>query len=187
MTPPLTIRAASERDADQILAIMNREIRERWAHFSLVEVTRDELLAIWAKFSHLYPWFVACDGDTVLAYAHASEWKPRGAYAWTTEIGVYVDPGHQGRGIGKLLYSTLIPDLERRGYRTLVAGIALPNDASVKLHESFGMSHIGTFPRVGYKHGQWRAVGYWWRTLGDESDSPPDPITPTSDDPTARG
>lgn len=165
---------------------MNREIRERWAHFALDEVTRDELLDSWTRSADRYPWLVACEDGDVLAYAHASEWKSRGAYAWTTEIGVYVDPAHQGRGIGRQLYSALIPDLERRGFRTILAGIALPNDASVRLHESFGMSHIGTFPRVGYKHGEWRAVGYWWRTLADDSDDPPAPVRTTSDGPTAR-
>ena len=82
-------------------------------------------------------------------------------YRWTAEVGVYVRPGAQGSGVGSALYTQLLPLCRDRGLHTLVAGIALPNEPSVRLHERFGFSPAGVLPFVGYKQGRWIDVGYW--------------------------
>ena len=75
---------------------------------------------------------------------------------WTTEIGVYVDPQHHRRGVGSLLYAAMFPLIEQRGFRSILAGIELPNPASVRLHEKFGMTQVGTLPNIGFKLGSFR-------------------------------
>lgn len=166
----LHIRPALPEDLPGIAEILNREIREGFAHFgtepiSLEEVERD--------FSHSgnLPWFAAVDGERLLAFARANAWKARGGYRYTCEIGVYVCPEAQGMGIGARVYEVLIPELQTRGFKTVLAGIALPNPASVRLHERFGFQPIGVFPKTGWKGGAWRDVGYWALTF-----ERPDPI-----------
>ena len=88
---------------------------------------------------------------------------------------VYLAPDMHRRGIGRILYSTLIETLERQGYRTLIGGITLPNPGSVGLHEAFGYVKVAHFPRVGWKFNQWHDVGYWELQLGNPG-SPPGTI-----------
>lgn len=175
LPPPFTIRDATPDDLAAILAMTNREIAENVAHFGTRPITLGEFRAAFDAEMPRFPWLVAASTDPdndVLAYCRASPWKTREAYQWTTEIGVYVAPHAQGRGLGRALYAALFPRLEANAFRCVIAGIALPNDASVRLHEAFDMTHAGTLPRVGFKHGQWRDVGYWTKLLGDPA-SPP--------------
>jgi L-amino acid N-acyltransferase YncA len=163
----MIVRHATEADLEGVLAIANREVREGVAHFGSQEYTLD-LLRPWLIAQDTLPFLVAVDGDgDTLGYARASRWKEREAYDWAVEIGVYVWPDAQGQGVGRLLYKALFLQLGELGYRTIIAGIALPNPASVRLHEAFGMKLIGTFPRIGFKHGRWIDVAYWVRNLGD--------------------
>ena len=81
------------------------------------------------------------------------------------EVTVYVAPGHAGRGIGSRLYGELFPILKTRGIHAVIGGIALPNEASVALHEKFGMRKVAHFEEVGFKFDRWIDVGYWQRTL----------------------
>lgn len=168
------VRPATDADLSAVLAIVNREIREGVAHFALREHTPADIEPWLAAHARL-PFLVAESEAGVLGYARAARWKDREAYDWAVEVGVYVRSDAQGRGVGKALYQVLIPRLMDLGYRSIIAGIALPNPASVRLHESSGMRHVGTFRRVGYKHGQWIDVGYWELTAGE---GPPTPIPP---------
>lgn len=163
----MIVRPAQEGDLQGVLSIVNREIREGVAHFGTVEHTLEDLGA-WLRLAPRMPLLVAADDTgTVLGYAKAGRYRDRQAYDWAVEIGVYVQPNAQGRGVGRALYADLFPRLIGMGYRSLIAGIALPNPASVRLHEAFGMTHFGTFPRVGYKHGKWIDVGFWGLTVGE--------------------
>jgi phosphinothricin acetyltransferase len=161
----MTIRAATDDDLAAIVAITNWAIEETHAHFATepwtIEGARAELEACRAR----HPWFVAVVDGGVVGYAKCKAWNPRGAYASTAEISAYLLPDFHGRGIGKALYAKLVPEARARGLLSLIAGIALPNDASVRLHESIGMTHVGTFRKVGIKHGVWRDVGYWQMSL----------------------
>jgi phosphinothricin acetyltransferase len=173
----MLVRAATEPDIAGVLEIVNREIREGVAHFGQREHTAGEVLP-WLGSADRLPFLVAAADGMVIGYARASRWKDREAYDWACEIGVYVRPEYQGQGAGRALYSVLLPRLTRIGYRSIIAGIALPNPASVRLHEAFGMNHIGTFPRVGFKLGRWIDVGYWALTIGE---GPPRAIASASD------
>jgi L-amino acid N-acyltransferase YncA len=115
--------------------------------------------------SESLPWLVAEEAGRLVGYASASKWKSRSAYRFSAEITVYVEPAHARRGIGSKLYSRLFPLLQARGIHAVIGGIALPNEASVALHEKFGMRKVAHFPEVGFKFGRWIDVGYWQRTL----------------------
>jgi phosphinothricin acetyltransferase len=158
----MTVRRARDTDLVGVAAILNREIASNFAHFGTEPMTEERLHNELKAAGEKCPWFVAETADgRILGVARASPWKSRGGYAWTVEIGVYVAPDAQGKGIGTALYEALFPAMRRAGIRTVLAGIALPNDSSVRLHERFGMAHAGTLPKAGFKLGQWRDVGYW--------------------------
>lgn len=184
------IRPAAAQDLAAIAEIANFEIAGGHAHFGARPVSAHDLaaeldaaekgvrfspadLSLCPAFTARYPWLVAIEGTSdlpgrLIGFAKAGPWKTRESYAWTTEIGVYVEHASHGRGVGRALYDALFPALESAGFRTILAGIALPNEASVKLHEALGMKLVGTLPSVGFKHGRWRDVGYWVKRLGGE-------------------
>jgi phosphinothricin acetyltransferase len=170
--PGVDVRRATEEDLPAILARTNEEIASGFAHFGTEPIAPEGLADQFRRESGRYPWLVARDGKDgrggFLGFAKAGPWKARGAYAWTVEIGVYVDTGARGRGVGRALYDALLPMLREAGFRTVIAGIALPNDPSVRLHESVGMERAGVLPKVGYKFGAWRDVGYWVLHWNDE-------------------
>lgn len=111
------------------------------------------------------PWLVAEDGGHVLGYAYATQWKARSGYRFSAEITVYLAPDQAGRGIGSKLYRQLFPMLLARSIHAVMGGIALPNEASVALHEKLGMRKVAHFEAVGFKFDRWIDVGYWQRTL----------------------
>jgi len=169
----LTVRAATEADLPTIVRITNVAIRTGHAHFATRPWEVEDGERSFAARDSRHPWLVAEQDDgEVIGYCKASPWKERGAYTWTAEVGVYVDFRARGQGVGRKLYERLIPALEANGVRTVLAGIALPNWASVALHEALGFKEAGLLPRVGFKDGAWRDVGYWVMHLG--GDGPPD-------------
>lgn len=155
------VRPATLDDLAAITRIENDAIQNTFAHFGTSPVIQEDTQRAFEFSQGRYPWVVAEIDGKVVGFARCGPWKTREAYRWTTEVGVYVESGHQGRGIGKNLYETLFPLIKEAGLKTVLAGIALPNEASVKLHEAMGMAHVGTLPRVGHKFGEWRDVGYW--------------------------
>lgn len=171
MADTIVIRETVAADLPSILGIINREILDGSAHFGLVAMQLEELDAEWRATRERYAWFTALDADRVVGYARGGPWKTRGAYAWACETGIYITPGQQGRGIGRRLYDTLFPELRRKGLRTVIAGITLPNEASVRLHEAMGMKRVGVFEACGFKNNAWRDVGYW--SLHWDGDRPP--------------
>ncbi|HWB20781.1 MAG TPA: GNAT family N-acetyltransferase, partial [Phycisphaerales bacterium] len=113
----------------------------------------------------------------VIGFAKAGPHKLRGAYAWSAELSVYIDPPHHGKGVGTKLYEQLFPLLKAQGYMTLIAGVTTPNDASQRLHERFGMKQVACFERVGWKYERWHNVCYFQVMLHDAS-AKPGAITP---------
>ncbi len=163
----LLVRTAEERDAGAIAAIYNHYIRESVITFEEQEISGDEMARRMREIQAAsFPWLVAAEDGTVVGYAYASAWKPRSAYRFSAETTVYVAPGRERRGIGRMLYAPLFELLEQRGTHAVMAGIALPNEASVALHESFGMREVARFREVGFKFGRWIDVAYWQRILG---------------------
>ncbi|MGA4849455.1 GNAT family N-acetyltransferase [Streptomyces sp. G5(2025)] len=102
----------------------------------------------------------------LLGYATSSPFRPRPAYATSVEVSVYCAPDAAGRGIGTLLYKALLEALEGEDVHRAYAGIAQPNEASVRLHEHFGFRHVGTYEEVGRKFGRYWDVAWYERPLG---------------------
>jgi phosphinothricin acetyltransferase len=112
-----------------------------------------------------FPWLVDARDGAVVAYAKGGTWRERAAYQWTVETGIYVADTARGQGVGAALYAALLDRLVGGGFRSAVAGITLPNDASVRLHERLGFAYVGTFHDAGFKLGAWHAVAWYQRRL----------------------
>lgn len=163
---PATIRSAHARDAARIAAIYNHYVSTTTITFEEQVVTADEMVArIEDIQSSGLPWLVAESASVVVGYAYASKWRTRSAYRYSVESAIYV--GHEARsaGAGTELYSELLARLKTSGIHTVIGGIALPNAASVRLHEKMGFVKTAHFKEVGFKFGQWVDVGYWQRNL----------------------
>lgn len=165
-TDPVTIRASDPSDAAGIAAIYNHYITGTVVTFEEEPLPPAEIAHRMAGVrSASFPWLVAEQGGRVVGYAYATPWRPRAGYRFSAEITVYLAPDCGGRGIGSRLYAELFPLLEARGIHAVMGGIALPNEASVALHEKFGLRKVAHFEQVGFKFGRWIDVGYWERTL----------------------
>ncbi len=168
------IRAAVGEDFAAITAITNHYITTSSIHFAYEPVSVESVHATWAHGRDRYPWLVADREGAVIGYAKAGIWRDRAAYQWTTEIGLYVADTARGQGIGRALYIELLAELTRRGFRSVIAGITLPNDPSVALHRAFDFSSVGTIRDAGYKLGAWHDVELWQKRLATDPAEPPD-------------
>jgi L-amino acid N-acyltransferase YncA len=126
------------------------------------------------------PWLVADVDGVVVGYAYASLHRERAGYRWSVDISVYVDPDRQGTGVGRTLYEALIPMLRRQGYVNVYAGVALPNAASVALHEAIGMRRIGVYERVGWKFGAWHDVAWYGMRIAEPEGAPAEVREPSA-------
>jgi phosphinothricin acetyltransferase len=160
------IRDATAADAPAIAAIYNHYIRETVVTFEEEPVSGAEIARRVEKVqSASLPWLVAEAGGRVVGYAYAGPWHVRSAYRFSVEITVYLAADQVGRGIGSKLYEALFSRLRARRIHAAIGGIALPNDASVALHEKFGLRKVAHFDEVGFKFDRWIDVGYWQRNL----------------------
>jgi len=186
------IRLATIDDVPAMLDISNHYARTTPANFAVEPEPTEQWQHEFETHSAAYPWLVATEsprsseehvhtsGSSVLGFARSAPWKGRCAYAFAAETSVYLHPDHRSRGIGRALCEALFAILEAQGYRTVLAGITLPNDASVRLHESMGMKRVALLERVGWKFDRWHDVGYWQMQLGDK-DAPPESIRAVAD------
>lgn len=161
------IRDARAEDAAQIAAIYNHYVARTVVTFEVDPVAVDDMQGRVAGVQgDGLPWLAAIDdaGD-VLGYAYATRWRARAAYRNSVESSIYLAPGAVGRGIGRRLYERLLEQLAARGLHTVIGGAALPNPASVALHEALGFSKVAHLREVGHKFGRWIDVGYWQRRL----------------------
>lgn len=157
-----TIRSVDIDDSVAIAAIYNHYIATSVITFEEQPVSVDTMAQRIADVqSYNLPWLVFVRNGALQGYAYATRWKPRSAYRHSVEITIYTAPGVTGGGIGTALYSELFACMKACGVHAAVGGIALPNAASVALHEKFGMKKIGEFQEIGFKQGQWLNVGYW--------------------------
>jgi phosphinothricin acetyltransferase len=163
----MTIRAFEPRDAASVARIYNHYVLTSIVTFEEAAVADSEMAQRLTETTAAgLPAVVAERDRDVIGFAFASKWKGRCAYRHSAEISAYLAAGHAGRGIGSALYDRLLPLLERHGVHAIIAGIALPNPASVALHEKFGLRQVAHFKEVGFKLDQWIDVGYWQRILG---------------------
>lgn len=171
----MTVRDARADDAEAIAEIYNHYIRDTVITFETIELTADDFRGRMKKLEDLgLPWLVVTDdADAVVGYAYAGPFRERAAYVHSLETSVYLHHGATGKGYGKAVYRALIERLRSLDgsaspvapVHALIAGIALPNDASVALNESLGMRKVAHFEQVGFKMGTWVDVGYWQMTL----------------------
>jgi len=165
MPETLLVRPASVADAPALLAIYRPYVLETAVSFETVPPTVEEFAARIAKVLPVWQWLVAERAGQCIGYAYGSRHRERPAYRWSVEVSAYVEPGHQRQGIGRLLYQRLFAALADKGFCNAYAGIALPNAASLALHQAVGFHPIGVFPAVGRKFGRWHDVAWFHRTL----------------------
>jgi L-amino acid N-acyltransferase YncA len=155
------IRFCQPSDASPIAQIYNHYVRETVITFEEQPVSTPEMAERIAEVMASLPWLVWEQGQSILGYAYAAPWHERSAYRFSVESTIYLAPDCAGRGIGTQLYQALMADLRSRKIHCALGGIALPNPASVALHEKVGFVQIGHFREVGWKLGRWVDVGYW--------------------------
>jgi L-amino acid N-acyltransferase YncA len=169
------IRPVETADAEAIQAIYAPIVETSHISFELIAPSRDEM-ARRIKEAEQLPWLVAVDeGRRVVGYAYAARHGGRDAYAWAVDTSIYLDAAVRGRGIGTALYADLLTRLRALGYVSAFAGIALPNAASVALHQRVGFEATGSFPVAGYKLGRWIDVSLWRSALAEPSVEPSRP------------
>lgn len=156
------IRPVSPADAEAIARIYNHYVLNTAITFEEAAVATEEMAGrIDTLKTAGLPWLVLENSGQIVGYAYASQWKARSAYRYTAEITVYLDLAHTGQGYGSQLYEPLLAQLRKKGAHVVLACIALPNTASIALHEKFGLQKVAHFREVGFKFGQWLDVGYW--------------------------
>lgn len=161
------IRSATPADAAAICVIYNHYVLETAITFEEAAVRPVEMENRIRETLPALPWLVWDQGRSVRGYAYASKWKGRCAYRHSAEVTVYVDPASTGRGTGSQLYQALLAELRQRRFHTAIGGVALPNPASIALHERLGFRKVAHFEQVGWKLGRWIDVGYWQLLLGE--------------------
>ena len=169
------IRAATLDDLAALTDIYNHYIVHTAITFDLETFTPSARRAWFDDHHEVGPHrlLVATDDrNTCLGYASSSRWRPKPAYRTTVEASVYCRPDACGRGVGTALYAALFATLEREDVHAIVAGISLPNAASVALHEQFGFRPVGVFHAVGRKFDRFWDVAWFERLLrvGHEPD-----------------
>lgn len=164
MTAP-RIRAALPSDGEGCAAIYAPFVSGTIVSFETDPPDAGEMARRIAHHSATHAWLVAEIGRDLAGYAYASAHRDRAAYASSCDVAVYVDPGHARQGVGRRLYGALLPTMREQGMHAAFAGIALPNAASVGLHEAMGFTPVGIYREVGWKLGGWRDVGWWQRLL----------------------
>ncbi|HYB27669.1 MAG TPA: arsinothricin resistance N-acetyltransferase ArsN1 family B [Solirubrobacteraceae bacterium] len=176
--------ATAERDAAACAAIYAPYVRDTVISLEERPPTADELADRIHGTTRTHPWLVAEDHGEVIGYAYAGTHRERASYRWAADVAVYVSGQHHRRGAGRTLYGTLFSLLAAQGLRIACAGITLPNEASVGLHEALGFRPVGVYRNIGWKHGAWRDVGWWQLELapqdGQDGDRPPPEPGPPS-------
>jgi L-amino acid N-acyltransferase YncA len=157
----MLIRPATIADAPAMLAIYAPLVRDTVISFELEPPSLQEFEERIRKYSSKWAWLVAHTDGEIVGYAYGSMHRERLAYQFSTETSVYVAANVRGLGVGEKLYRALLPVLAEKGYCNAYAGIALPNQGSVALHEKLGFRSIGVFPSVGRKFDQWHDIGWF--------------------------
>jgi L-amino acid N-acyltransferase YncA len=158
----LSVRSAIASDAEALARIYNYYVLNTVITFEEEPVSAETMATRVADVQNAsLPWLVAEVDDVVVGYAYASKWKMRSAYRYSVETTIYLEQARGGQGLGTRLYSALLSLLRGRGIHVAIGGAALPNEASVALHEKLGFERVATFRQVGFKHQKWVDVAYW--------------------------
>ena len=162
----MEFRSVETSDSFQITEIYNHFIATSHATFELEPIDVAEMeKRIHETLEAGYP-FLICESDSgIVGYAYGRKFRPRRAYQHSLEITIYIKPGYERRRIGSQLYENLIAAIKKGDFHSIIAGISLPNDASISLHEKFGFEKVAHFREVGFKFDRWIDVGYWQMIL----------------------
>ena len=169
------IRDASGLDAQACAAIYAHYVSETAISFELDPPSPAEMAERIAAAQKTHAWLVLEDEGRVVGYAYGGLMKTRQAYRWSCEVSIYLEPRRRRTGGGRALYEALFERLTERGYRTAIAGMTLPNPASVGLHQALGFEPIGTYRNIGWKHDAWHDVAWSQRPLAVGEDPPTEP------------
>jgi L-amino acid N-acyltransferase YncA len=165
----MLVSTATPDDAAEVANIYNYYIANSHATFELEKVDPSEMSKrIDQGLGAGYPFVVCRSDEKVLGYAYSHRYRVRPAYSHSAEVSIYLRPGSEGQSIGTCLYDRLLNELGNGDFHSVIAGIALPNDASVRLHEKFGFVKVAHFHEVGRKFGCWIDVGYWQKILQND-------------------
>jgi L-amino acid N-acyltransferase YncA len=169
------------RDAAACAAIYEPFVRDTAVSFEERAPDEHEFAERIERGSLTHPWLIAERDGAVAGFAYASSHRARAAYRWAADVAVYVAPDRRRSGVGRALYGALLPLLARQGLYVACAGITLPNDASVALHEALGFTPVGVYRRIGFKRGRWHDVGWWQAELAPAGGrAPADPGPPAT-------
>ena len=176
----MTIRSAEpERDSAACAAIYAPHVEASPTSFEAEAPSAEEMAERIERIGATHPWLVADRDGEVAGFAYACEHRSRAAYRWAVDVSVYVGEADRRRGLGKDLYEELLRRLRAQRFRVACAGVTLPNEASVALHEGLGFVPVGVYRRIGWKQGAWRDVGWWQLDLSPDADDPPqEPLPP---------
>ena len=156
------LRAADpERDGAACAAVYAPYVEGSIVSFEEEAPDAAEMTRRIAATTREFPWLVAERDGEVAGYAYGSRHRDRAAYRWAADVAVYIDARHHGQGVGRALLTELLARLRDQGMRWACAGIALPNEASVGLHEALGFELVGIYREIGFKDGAWIDVGWW--------------------------
>jgi len=161
----MIVRQATPRDAEAIAAIYNPFVVATTVTYELEAVAPAEMAERIRAKQIGHDWLALEDDGEVLGYGYYGYFRERAAYRHTVESSLYLAPQACGRGLGRLMYRSLFDRARDQGYREMVGVIALPNDASVALHESLGFTKVGILARSGYKFGTYLDTGFWQKSL----------------------
>ena len=179
----MNIRMATEDDAAAVAAIYRPFVLETAITFEIEPPDEPEMRTRIRSALASHAWLVAEEQQDIVGYAYGTTHATRAAYRWSVNVSVYLRPSVHRRGIGRGLYTSLFSVLAAQGYVMAFAGITLPNEKSVGVHEAMGFKPVGIYHHAGHKRGQWHDVGWWERPLSPRTDtpSPPPAAISTSD------
>jgi phosphinothricin acetyltransferase len=178
MEGPL-IRIARTSDAKALLEWYGPLITETAISFETEPLTLEALKRRMGDIQARYPWLVCELNGVPAGFSYAGPHRPRPGYLWSVETAIYVAAEHRRRGIARALYTSLLALLRLQGFQSAYAGITLPNESSVTLHESMGFTPVGVYRNAGFKLGRWHDAGWWQIQIRDIlPDEPRPPLTP---------
>lgn len=171
----MIVRDATESDAALCAAIYASYVTETSVSFELEPPAPGQMALRIEQAQHRHAWLVLEVDGRVAGYAYGHPFAERPAYRWSCEVSIYLEPERHRSGGGRLLYEELLARLADRGYRRAMAGMSLPNDASVGFHHALGFEPVGVYRRVGWKNGAWHDVAWVQKTILEADDPPSEP------------
>ena len=158
----MNIRNATLGDACAICNIYNYYIENTAVSFETMPVSETEMKQRMNEVINAgYSFYVGEIDGKIIGYYYTHPWNNRFAYKSTVEESIYLDKEETGKGYGTQLFEHLLKHIDKSTTHVLIAGICIPNESSVRLHEKFGFKQISCMKEIGRKFDQWRDVGHW--------------------------